>query len=86
MEIFIDGVVKNTGSVANGTVVVDGINIRISKGALDIHVSQPETVSVYSFSGILLHNQELVAGDTRLSMPSGTYIVKVGDKVVKGIF
>lgn len=86
VEIFIDGVVKNTGSVANGTVEADGINIRASKGILDIHVPQPETVSVYSFSGLLLHSRELVAGDTRLPMPSGTYIVKVGDKVVKVIF
>lgn len=86
VEIFIDGVVKNTGSVANGSVEADGINIRASKGILDIHVPQPETVSVYSFSGLLLHSRELVAGDTRLPMPSGTYIVKVGDKVVKVIF
>lgn len=86
VEIFIDGVVKNTGSVANGTVEADGINIRASKGILDIHVPQPETVSVYSFSGLLLHSRELVAGDTRLPMPSGTYIVKVGDKVVKVMF
>lgn len=83
VEIFIDGVVKNTGSVANGTGEADGINIRASKGILDIHVPQPETVSVYSFSGLLLHSRELVAGDTRLPMPSGTFIVKVGDKVVK---
>lgn len=86
VEIFIDGVVKNTGSVANGTVEADGINIRASKGILDIHVPQPETVSVYSFSGLLLHSRELVAGDTRLPMPSGTYIVKVGDKVIKVMF
>lgn len=86
VEIFIDGVVKNTGSVANGTVEADGINIRASKGILDIHVPQPETVSVYSFSGLLLHSRELVAGDTHLPMPSGTYIVKVGDKVVKVMF
>ena len=86
VEIFIDGVVKNTGSVANGSVEADGINIRASKGILDIHVPQPETVSVYSFSGLLLHSRELVAGDTRLPMPSGTYIVKVGDKVVKVMF
>lgn len=86
VEIFIDGVVKNTGSVANGSVEADGINIRASKGILDIHVPQPETVSVYSFSGLLLHSRELVAGDTHLPMPSGTYIVKVGDKVVKVMF
>lgn len=86
VEIFIDGVVKNTGSVANGSVEADGINIRASKGILDIHVPQPETVSVYSFSGLLLHSRELVAGDTRLPMPSGTFIVKVGDKVVKVMF
>lgn len=86
VEIFIDGVVKNTGSVANGTVEADGINIRASKGILDIHVPHPETVSVYSFSGLLLHSRELVAGDTRLPMPSGTFIVKVGDKVVKVMF
>lgn len=86
VEIFIDGVVKNTGSVANGSVEADGINFRASKGILDIHVPQPETVSVYSFSGLLLHSRELVAGDTRLPMPSGTFIVKVGDKVVKVMF
>lgn len=86
VEIFIDGVVKNTGSVANGTVEADGINIRASKGILDIHVPHPETVSVYSFSGLLLHSRELVAGDTRLPMPSGTFIIKVGDKVVKVMF
>lgn len=28
----------------------------------------------------------MVAGDTRLPMPSGTFIVKVGDKVVKVMF
>lgn len=85
VEIFIDGVVKNTGSVANGTVEADDINIRTLKDALYIHVPQPETVSVYSFSGILLHRQELATGDTRIPMPSGIYIVKVGGKVVKVI-
>lgn len=82
----IDSLVKNTSSVANGTVEADGINIRASKGILDIHVPHPKTVSVYSFSGLLLHSRELVAGDTRLPMPSGTFIVKVGDKVVKVMF
>lgn len=86
VEIFIDGVVKNPDPVANGTVEADGIHIRASKGLLDIHVPQPETVSVYSFSGFLLYSRELVAGDTRLPMPSGTYIVKVGDKVAKVMF
>ena len=86
VEIFIDGVVKNADPVASGTVEADDINIRTSKDALYIHVPQPETVSVYSFSGILLHNRELARGDTRISISSGTYIVKVGNKVVKVIF
>lgn len=86
VEIFIDGIAKNVDPVANGIVEGGGISITISKGALNIHVPQPETVSVYSFSGILLHSRELAAGDTHIPMPSGIYVIKAGDKVMKAIF
>ena len=83
-EIRIDGVVKNPDPVAN-TEIQSGIKVWANNRRLFIRTDRPEEVSVYTFSGQLQKKFRSEVGDRLLSLPSGTYIVCIGDKRFKVI-
>lgn len=85
VAITIDGIVKNPDPVANDAVDADNITIRRTADGLLIHVPSPETLTLYTFAGTLVRTIHLPAGDTRIDVPTGTYIVRVGTKVEKVI-
>lgn len=85
VAITIDGIVKNPDPVANDAVDADNITIRRTADGLLIHVPSPETLTLYTFAGTLVRTIHLPAGDTRIDVPTGTYIVRVGAKVEKVI-
>ena len=84
VEIRIDGVVKNPDPVAN-TEIQSGIKVWGNNHRLFIRTDRPEEVSVYTFGGQLQKKFRSEAGDRFISLPSGTYIVLIGDERFKVI-
>ncbi|WP_289006673.1 InlB B-repeat-containing protein [uncultured Parabacteroides sp.] len=83
-EIRIDGVVKNPDPVAN-TEIQSGIKVWGNNHRLFIRTDRPEEVAVYTFSGQLQKKFHSEVGDRFISLPSGTYIVLIGDERFKVI-
>lgn len=83
-EIRIDEVVKNPDPVANAE-IQSGIKVWANNRRLFIRTDRPEEVSVYTFSGQLQKKFRSEVGDRFISLPSGTYIVLIGDKRFKVI-
>lgn len=84
VEIRIDGVVKNPDPVAN-TEIQSGIKVWGNNHRLFIRTDKPEEVFVYTFGGQLQKKFQSEAGDRFISLPSGTYIVLIGDERFKVI-
>ena len=50
---------------------------------LDLSLPTPETVQVYTLAGTLYRTWQAPAGDTSVTLPLGTYIIKVGQLTEK---
>ena len=70
-----------THTVANQT--IDGLRIYAADGALRLALPAPETVHIYNVEGSLVRTLVLPAGDHVLPLPSGVYVVRVGERVAK---
>ena len=68
-------------TVANET--IDGLRIYAADGALRLALPAPETVHIYNVEGSLVKTLILPAGDHVLPLPSGVYVVRVGERVTK---
>ena len=68
-------------TVANET--IDGLRIYAADGALRLALPAPETVHIYNVEGSLVKTLILPAGDHVLPLPSGVYVVRVGERVAK---
>ena len=68
-------------TVANET--IDGLRIYAADGALRLALPAPETVHIYNVEGSLVRTLVLPAGDHVLPLPSGVYVVRVGERVTK---
>ena len=68
-------------TVANET--VDGLRIFASGGTLRLTLPSPETVHIYHVSGAMVKTLVLPAGDHVQPLPSGVYVVRVGERVTK---
>ena len=68
-------------TVANET--IDGLRIYAADGALRLALPAPETVHIYNVEGSLVKTLILPAGDHVLPLPSGVYVVRVGEHVTK---
>ena len=75
---------KNPDPVANAE-IQSGIKVWGNNHRLFIRTDRPEEVSVYTFSGQLQKKFRSEAGDQFISLPSGTYIVLIGDERFKVI-
>lgn len=84
VEIFIDGIVKNPDPVANAE-IQSGIKVWTNNHQLFIRTGKPEEVSVYTFGGQLQKKFRSEVGDRFISLPSGAYIVLIGDERFKVI-
>ena len=85
VEIFIDGIVKNSGAVGNETVEAEVIKVWTAKGHLHISTATDQTVQVYNLTGLLVKQANIPGGDTQWQLPSGIYIVQVGSERYKVI-
>ena len=68
-------------TVANET--IDGLRIYTADGALRLALPKTETVHIYNVEGSLVKTLILPAGDHVLPLPSGVYVVRVGEHVTK---
>ena len=68
-------------TVANET--IDGLRIYAADGALRLALPAPETVHIYNVEGSLVKTLILPAGDHVQPLPSGVYVVRVGERVTK---
>ena len=68
-------------TVANET--IDGLRIYAADGALRLALPAPETVHIYNVEGSLVKTLILPAGDHVQPLPSGVYVVRVGEHVTK---
>ena len=68
-------------TVANET--IDGLRIYVADGALRLALPKTETVHIYNVEGSLVRTLILPAGDHVLPLPSGVYVVRVGERVAK---
>ena len=68
-------------TVANET--VDGLRVYAAGGALRLTLPSPETAHIYHVSGAMVKTLALPAGDHVQPLPSGVYVVRVGERVTK---
>ena len=68
-------------TVANET--IDGLRIYAADGALRLALPAPETVHIHNVEGSLVKTLILPAGDHVQPLPSGVYVVRVGERVTK---
>ncbi|RRD56688.1 leucine-rich repeat protein [Tannerella forsythia] len=68
-------------TVANET--VEGLRIYAAGGALRLTLPKAETVHIYNVEGSLVKTLTLSAGDHVQPLPSGVYLVRVGEQVTK---
>ena len=68
-------------TVANET--VDGLRVFASDGALRLTLPMPATVHIYHVNGAMVKTLAFSAGDHVLPLPSGVYVVRVGERVTK---
>ena len=68
-------------TVANET--IDGLRIYAADGALRLALPAPETVHIHNVEGSLVKTLILPAGDHVQPLPSGVYVVRVGERVAK---
>ena len=70
-----------THTVANQT--IDGLRVYAADGALRLTLPTPETVHIYNVVGSLVRTMNASAGDHVQPLPSGVYVVRVGERVTK---
>lgn len=68
-------------TVANET--VDGLRVFASDGALRLTLPSPATTHIYHVNGAMVKTLVLPAGDHVQPLPSGVYVVRVGERVTK---
>ena len=68
-------------TVANET--VDGLRVYAADGALHLTLPSPETAHIYHVDGAMVKTLVLPAGDHVQPLPSGVYVVRVGERVTK---
>ncbi|MBP3517013.1 MAG: hypothetical protein J6K31_01105 [Parabacteroides sp.] len=81
--IRISGIVKNPDAVANESLKADQVKVWGGTGCLYMQSGTPQEVRVYTFSGSLLRQGRIPAGDSRWYLPAGPYIVRIKDKSYK---
>lgn len=85
LNIYISGIVKNPEPVANASIEANVVKVWGGNGYLYLQLGTARKVSVYTFSGSLFRCDEVPVGDTRWSLPTGNYIVRIADKSYKVI-
>lgn len=80
--IMIDGIVKNPDPTANAE-IQSGIKVWQNNHQLFIHTDKIEQVAIYTFGGQLKKKFRSTGGDELVQLPTGSYIVSIGDQRFK---
>lgn len=82
VTISITGIVKNT-SVGND--MVDSYTSKVwgEKGRLHIWTASPSTIYIVTFDGRLYKAMNVSVGEIVITVPQGTYIIRIGDQSYK---
>lgn len=83
LEIRISGIEKNPDPVANEAIEAATIEVRGGEGCLYLRLGMRREVGVYTFTGSLLRLFEAAPGDSRWTLPTGNYIVRIDGKSYK---
>lgn len=84
LEIFIDGVVKNSDPVDNETIETNQSTVWAENGILHIQTAVTGKVYVYSADGKLQTVCHLIAGEVEtVRLPDGIYFVRIGKERFK---
>ena len=83
LEIRISGIEKNPDPVANEAIEAATIEVRGGEGCLYLRLGMRREVGVYTFTGSLLRFAEVAPGDSRWTLPTGNYIVRIDGKSYK---
>ena len=73
--------VEVLSAVANET--IDGLRIFAAGGALHLTLPKAETTHIYNVNGAMVKMLALPSGDHVQPLPSGVYVVRVGEHVTK---
>ena len=73
--------VEVLSAVANET--IDGLRIFAADGTLRLTLPSPATAHIYNVNGAMVKMLALPAGDHVQPLPSGVYVVRVGERVTK---
>ena len=73
--------VEVLSAVANET--IDGLRIYAAAGALHLTLPSPATAHIYNVNGAMVKTLALPSGDHVQPLPSGVYVVRVGERVTK---
>lgn len=65
---------------ANAEMTADDIRIECHAGSVHIHTPNPVATAIYTLTGHRFRQLSLPAGDNRIRLPQGAYIVVAGDK------
>ena len=68
-------------AVANET--IDGLRVYAAGGALHLTLPKAETTHIYNVNGAMVKTLALPSGDHVQPLPSGVYVVRVGERVTK---
>ncbi len=63
----------------------DKVSVSVTGRVLSVAVAEESALYIWDYKGSLFRNQTIPAGEYTMSLPSGVYLVKVGDKGVKKI-
>ena len=72
---------KINETTANQT--IDGLRVYAAAGTLHLTLPSPAKVHIYNVSGAMVKTLALPAGDHVQPLPSGVYVVRVGERVTK---
>ena len=83
VEAWLQRLGLNDKETSLKTQSTDDHRIYVEKNELRIRSGKATAYSVYSLQGISVHRGELNIGETVCTLPSGTYLVRIGERVSK---
>ena len=63
----------------------DKVSVSVTGRVLSVAVAEKSALYIWDYKGSLFRNQTIPAGEYTMSLPSGVYLVKVGDMIVRKV-
>ncbi|MDF9830516.1 DUF6383 domain-containing protein [Parabacteroides sp. PF5-6] len=82
VTIFIDGIALDNPS-SNTGIATDDLIIHGGQGQIEIYTPEATRLKILTFDGITRRNIRLTAGNHRIALPAGIYLLQTDRKTVK---